>query len=108
MWTRREPRGPEAGAYGPIASPRHADENNLFLTFRQRQVTVWNFRGEQVTTFDDHTLWHPDTNTNNIFITAAQDYVRPRRHRPPRTHTHSRLLHSLPCRLLAALRRPWA
>ena len=50
-------------------------ENNLFLTFRQRQVTAWNFKGEQVTTFDDHTLWHPDTNTNNIFITAAQDYI---------------------------------
>ena len=50
-------------------------ENNLFLTFRQRQVTVWNFKGEQVTSFEDHTLWHPDTNTNNIFITAAQDYI---------------------------------
>ena len=23
-------------------------ENNLFLTFRERQVAVWNFRGEQV------------------------------------------------------------
>jgi len=28
-----------------------------------------------VTTFEDHTLWHKDTNTNNIFITAAQDYI---------------------------------
>ncbi|KAL1503139.1 hypothetical protein AB1Y20_011201 [Prymnesium parvum] len=50
-------------------------ENQLFLTFRQRQVTVWNFRGEQVTHFEDHVLWHPDTNTSNIFITAAQDYI---------------------------------
>ena len=50
-------------------------ENNLFLTFRQRTVTVWNFRGEQVTAFEDHTLWHPETSTNNIFITAAQDYI---------------------------------
>lgn len=40
-----------------------------------RHVTVWNFRGEVVTTFEDHTLWHADTNTNNIFITAAQDYI---------------------------------
>lgn len=34
-------------------------ENNLFLTFRSRVVTVWNFKGEQVTTFEDHVLWHP-------------------------------------------------
>jgi hypothetical protein len=50
-------------------------ENNLFLTFRQREVIVWNFKGEQVSRFDDHTLWHPETNTNNIFITTAQDYI---------------------------------
>ena len=50
-------------------------ENNLFLTFRQRQVTVWNFRGEAVVHFEDHTLWHPETNTNTFFITAAQDYI---------------------------------
>jgi hypothetical protein len=73
-----------------------ADENNLFLTFRQRQVTVWNFRGEQVTHFEDHTLWHPDTNTNNIFITAAQvRYVAVlptslARVRSPRGHVHVR------------------
>ena len=41
----------------------------------RRQVTVWNFKGEPVTHFEDHTLWHPDTNTNNIYITAAQDYI---------------------------------
>ena len=35
-------------------------------------MQVWNFRGEMVTQFEDHVLWHPDTNTNNIFITAAQ------------------------------------
>ena len=50
-------------------------ENNLFLTIRQRHVTVWNFRGEQVSSFEDHTLWHPDSSTNNIFITSAQDYI---------------------------------
>jgi hypothetical protein len=38
-------------------------------------VTVWNFRGEMVTRFDDHVLWHPDSNTNNIYITSAQDYI---------------------------------
>ena len=50
-------------------------ENQLFLTFRNRYVTVWNFRGEMVTKFDDHVLWHPDTNTNNIYITSTQDYI---------------------------------
>ena len=50
-------------------------ESHLFLTFRGREVLVWNFRGEQLTQFDDHTLWHPDTNTNNIYITSTQDYI---------------------------------
>ena len=46
-----------------------------FLTFRHRSVAIWNFRGECVTAFDDHTLWHPDSNMNNIFITTTQDYI---------------------------------
>eukprot|EP00294_Goniomonas_avonlea_P008555 CAMPEP_0114547908 /NCGR_PEP_ID=MMETSP0114-20121206/4704_1 /TAXON_ID=31324 /ORGANISM="Goniomonas sp, Strain m" /LENGTH=430 /DNA_ID=CAMNT_0001732473 /DNA_START=60 /DNA_END=1352 /DNA_ORIENTATION=+ len=50
-------------------------ENQLFLTFRQRNVSVWNFRGEKVTSFEDHTLWHPDCNTNNIYITSHQDLI---------------------------------
>mmetsp|Transcript_9688 Transcript_9688/g.22379 ORF Transcript_9688/g.22379 Transcript_9688/m.22379 type:complete len:429 (+) Transcript_9688:245-1531(+) len=50
-------------------------ENQLFLTFRHRNVAVWNFRGEKVTTFEDHTLWHPDCNTNNIYITSQQDLI---------------------------------
>ncbi|XP_044473392.1 uncharacterized protein LOC123201886 isoform X2 [Mangifera indica] len=50
-------------------------ENQLFLTFRNRTVAVWNFRGELVTSFEDHLLWHPDCNTNNIYITADQDLI---------------------------------
>lgn len=50
-------------------------ENQLFLTFRDRTVVVWNFRGELVTSFDDHLLWHPDCNTNNIYITSDQDLI---------------------------------
>ncbi|XP_020574279.1 uncharacterized protein LOC110020497 [Phalaenopsis equestris] len=50
-------------------------ENHLFLTFRNRTVAVWNFRGELVTSFDDHLLWHPDCNTNNIYITSDQDLI---------------------------------
>mmetsp|Transcript_5510 Transcript_5510/g.9814 ORF Transcript_5510/g.9814 Transcript_5510/m.9814 type:complete len:450 (-) Transcript_5510:4-1353(-) len=50
-------------------------ENQLFLTFRDHQVAVWNFRGELITTFQDHVLWHPDCNTNNIYITGRQDLI---------------------------------
>ncbi|KAM3686379.1 hypothetical protein ACJW31_11G194700 [Castanea mollissima] len=49
--------------------------NQLFLTFRDRTVAVWNFRGELVTSFEDHLLWHPDCNTNNIYITSDQDLI---------------------------------
>ncbi|XP_042508278.1 uncharacterized protein LOC122084249 isoform X1 [Macadamia integrifolia] len=50
-------------------------ENHLFLTFRNRTVAVWNFRGELVTSFEDHLLWHPDCNTNNIYITSDQELI---------------------------------
>ncbi|XP_044461090.1 uncharacterized protein LOC123192566 isoform X2 [Mangifera indica] len=50
-------------------------ENQLFLTFRNRTVAVWNFRGELVTSFEDHLLGHPDCNTNNIYITSDQDLI---------------------------------
>jgi hypothetical protein len=50
-------------------------ENNLFLTFRNRTVAVWNFRGELVTSFEDHLLWHQDCSTNNIYITSDQDLI---------------------------------
>lgn len=69
-------------------------ENHHFLTFRSRQVAVWNFRGEQVTRFEDHELWHPETNTSNIFITASQDYIvsycRPASHRNSSGHVGRR------------------
>ena len=38
-------------------------------------MSVWNFRGELVTRFEDHVLWHPDSNTSNIYITSTQDYI---------------------------------
>jgi len=50
-------------------------ENQLFLTFKQRSVAVWNFRGELITRFEDHNLWYPDCNTNNIYITSQQDLI---------------------------------
>lgn len=36
---------------------------------------MWNFRGELVTSFQDHLLWHPDCTTNNIYITSDQDLI---------------------------------
>ncbi|KAA8495097.1 hypothetical protein FVE85_3338 [Porphyridium purpureum] len=50
-------------------------QSHMFLTFRNGQVTVWNFKGELVTTFDDHRLWYQDTNTNNIYITGNQELI---------------------------------
>ncbi|XP_071722074.1 uncharacterized protein [Rutidosis leptorrhynchoides] len=50
-------------------------ENQLFLTFRNQTVSVWNFRGELVTSFEDHVLSHPDFSTNNIYITSDQDFI---------------------------------
>ncbi|XP_072148994.1 uncharacterized protein [Setaria viridis] len=50
-------------------------ERNLFLTFRNRMVAVWNLRGEFVTSFEDHLLWHDDFSTNNIYITNDQDRI---------------------------------
>ncbi|KAK1437188.1 hypothetical protein QVD17_02976 [Tagetes erecta] len=50
-------------------------ENQLFLTFRNQTVSVWNFRGELLTSFEDHELWHSDCNTNNIYITSDQGLI---------------------------------
>jgi hypothetical protein len=50
-------------------------DNSLFLTFQQRTVSVWNFRGELVTRFEDQQLWQPDSRTNNIYITTQQELI---------------------------------
>ncbi|KMZ65990.1 hypothetical protein ZOSMA_301G00030 [Zostera marina] len=50
-------------------------ENQLLLTFQNRTISMWNFRGEIVTSFEDHLLWHPYCNTNNIYITSDQDLI---------------------------------
>ena len=48
-------------------------EHKLFLTFIGRQINVWNFKGEKVVEFEDHELYAPDCNTNNLYITIRQD-----------------------------------
>ena len=50
-------------------------ESELFLTFQNRQVSVWNFSGERVTAFEDHTLFSQDSSTNCIYITQKQDII---------------------------------
>jgi hypothetical protein len=32
-------------------------------------------QGELVTSFEDHELWYPDAQTNNIYITTSQDLI---------------------------------
>ncbi len=50
-------------------------ENRVFLTFRNRHISVWNFDGQLQTTFQDHVLWHADSNTSSIYITQQQDLI---------------------------------
>ncbi|KAL7582438.1 hypothetical protein Lser_V15G42957 [Lactuca serriola] len=54
-----------------ILDVRNADVKEVGRT----DVSVWNFKGELVTSFEDHVLWHPDCNTNNIYITSDQDLI---------------------------------
>lgn len=50
-------------------------ESEHFLTFQRREVSVWNFKGERVTTFEDHTLFHSDFISSSIYITQQQDMI---------------------------------
>ena len=53
-------------------------ENQTFLAFRKHEVTVWNFRGELVSRFEDHSLWFPLPeldHTSVIYITQTQDVI---------------------------------
>ena len=51
-------------------------ENQLFLTFCYRMVSVWNFQGVRVTVFWDHVLGgDPECNKYNIYITSDQRLI---------------------------------
>ncbi|KMZ62762.1 hypothetical protein ZOSMA_449G00020 [Zostera marina] len=54
---------------------KSAKPDSGFPLFQNRTISVWNFRGELVASFEDHLLWHPDCNTNNIYITSDQDLI---------------------------------
>lgn len=50
-------------------------DTQLFLTFRKRIPHVWNFRGELVTSFEDHELMSKSCMTNNMYITSDQSTI---------------------------------
>uniref|UniRef100_A0A7S3A3K6 Uncharacterized protein n=1 Tax=Rhodosorus marinus TaxID=101924 RepID=A0A7S3A3K6_9RHOD len=58
-------------------------DTQLFMTFRNRSVTAWNFHGELVTKFDDHELWPIDdqaeahTSNNNIHLSQQVGFFEP-------------------------------
>ena len=50
-------------------------KKELFLTLKNQTISVWNFRGELVTSLEDHLLWHQHFNINNNYITSDQDLI---------------------------------
>ena len=46
-----------------------------FLIFRGHIVSLYNFHGECVSSFEDHVIWFPDAHMNNVFISNAQDVM---------------------------------
>nr|KYP42382.1 hypothetical protein KK1_036211 [Cajanus cajan] len=50
-------------------------QSQLFLAIRNHTISVWNFRGELVTAFDDHQLWHAGYKTNDTHIIIDQDLI---------------------------------
>ena len=50
-------------------------EKRQFLTIQGRNVSIWNFRGEQVTRFQDHLLMAEAGNSTNIFVSRKQDFI---------------------------------
>jgi hypothetical protein len=52
-------------------------ENQLFLTLKNRTVSVWNFRQELVTSFKDQLLWHPSRHQHIHKKWSRPDYLLP-------------------------------
>ncbi|KEH31694.1 transducin/WD40 repeat protein [Medicago truncatula] len=54
-------------------------KKELFLTLINRTISVWNFRGELVTSLEDHLLrhplWHAHFNLNHNYITSDQNLI---------------------------------
>jgi len=50
-------------------------ERNLFLTFHEKKFIIWNFKGQAITTFEDHESHFSDYSANNVFIDNRQDIL---------------------------------
>ncbi|CAM8970727.1 unnamed protein product [Rhodiola kirilowii] len=50
-------------------------KSQLFLTFRNGSIAVWNFRGELVTSIEGPLLLKSDRKTNNIHVSNAEDLI---------------------------------
>ncbi|KAG8457968.1 hypothetical protein KFE25_012639 [Diacronema lutheri] len=70
-----EQRAIAADALGAPSGFIYLFEMERFLTFGHGQVHAWDFDGRLVTHFEDHTLWHADCSTNNIFISSGQQLL---------------------------------
>jgi len=58
----------------PIASI-FLHENQRILVFRDRKISVWNLRGECVTRFEDHVLYHAEWVIATVYVTTRQDLI---------------------------------
>eukprot|EP00325_Prymnesiales_sp_UTEX-LB-985_P009218 CAMPEP_0174699842 /NCGR_PEP_ID=MMETSP1094-20130205/4994_1 /TAXON_ID=156173 /ORGANISM="Chrysochromulina brevifilum, Strain UTEX LB 985" /LENGTH=162 /DNA_ID=CAMNT_0015897245 /DNA_START=9 /DNA_END=497 /DNA_ORIENTATION=- len=64
--------------FTPPTSFIYLTYNLKFLAFEEHQVTLWNLKGEQVGTFEDHSLVTPhsfEDSSSIIHITQAQDII---------------------------------
>lgn len=50
-------------------------ESQQFLTVQNCDVKVWNFCGQHVNNFEDHTLFGADTLSSCVYITKKQDII---------------------------------
>lgn len=50
-------------------------EKQLFLTFRNKSIAVWNGHGEVVNRFEDHSARYCGTTAPNIVVSQSQDLV---------------------------------
>eukprot|EP00211_Chloroparvula_japonica_P002822 CAMPEP_0119120112 /NCGR_PEP_ID=MMETSP1310-20130426/1301_1 /TAXON_ID=464262 /ORGANISM="Genus nov. species nov., Strain RCC2339" /LENGTH=453 /DNA_ID=CAMNT_0007109577 /DNA_START=232 /DNA_END=1590 /DNA_ORIENTATION=- len=50
-------------------------EKRCFVTIRDKTASVWDFKGNLITRFEDHELMYENSNTNGISITRSQEYI---------------------------------
>jgi len=51
-------------------------ENQIFLTFQNHSINVWDFKGYLITSnFENHKLWNTSDNISISYITNTQDTI---------------------------------